>query len=216
VNGLPRWLVYAAIALVVASWLPLAVIARARGIKTTRPRFHVVPDMDNQQRFNPQARTTLFADRRAMRPPVEGTVARGDLREDDALFAGKVGEEWLKANPLQVTVPLLERGRQRYEIFCAPCHGLSGNGDGPVAKRAEAIQEGTWTPPSSLHGAMVRGREDGHLFSTVSHGIRNMPGYAAQIPVADRWAIVAYLRALQRSQITTLDDVPPEARDQLR
>jgi mono/diheme cytochrome c family protein len=215
-SGLPRWLVYAAIGLVVASWLPLALIARARAIKTTTPRIHLIQDMDNQQRFNTQARNRLFDDRRAMRLPVEGTVAEGELRADDALYRGKTGEQWVQAIPLEVTMPMLERGRQRFEIYCAPCHGLAGYGDGPVAKRAEALQEGTWTPPSSFHTDLVRGREDGHLFSTISHGIRNMPAYGPQIPVADRWAIVAYVRALQRSQNATIDDVPAELRAQLR
>ena len=171
-NGIPRWLIYAVIGLVVASWIPLAVIARARAVKTTRPRIHLVQDMDNQQRFGAQARNRLFADRRAMRPPVAGTVAQGELRDDDALYRGKSGEEWVRAIPVEVHLPLLERGRQRYDIFCAPCHGLSGHGDGPVAKRAEALLEGTWTPPSSMHTELVRGREDGHLYNTVSNGIR--------------------------------------------
>ena len=118
--------------------------------------------------------------------------------------------------PISVTMQLMERGRERFDVFCAPCHGLAGAGDGMVAKRAEELQEGTWTPPASFHSELVRGRTDGHLFNTITNGIRNMPAYAPQIPVEDRWAIVAYVRALQRSQGAPLEDVPADVRAQLR
>jgi mono/diheme cytochrome c family protein len=111
---------------------------------------------------------------------------------------------------------LLERGRQRYDVFCSPCHGLAGFGDGMVARRADELQEGTWTPPTSFHSDLIRQRPDGHLYNTITNGIRNMPGYGSQIPVEDRWAVVAYVRALQRSQNATVDDVPPAIRAQLR
>jgi mono/diheme cytochrome c family protein len=122
----------------------------------------------------------------------------------------------VEVGPLAVDLGVLQRGRERYDIYCAPCHGLAGYGDGSVAKRAEALQEGTWTPPTSFHTELIRQRPDGHIFNTISNGIRNMPAYGPQIPVADRWAIVAYVRALQRSQNATVDDVPPEIRAQLR
>ncbi|PWB75022.1 MAG: quinol:cytochrome C oxidoreductase [Holophagae bacterium] len=172
--------------------------------------------MDNQPKYRPQSRNRLFADRRAMRPPVEGTVARGELREDDRLYRGAVGGVWVEEIPVPVTDQLLRRGRARYDIYCSPCHGLAGYGDGMVAKRADALQEGTWTPPASFHSELVRGRPVGHLYNTISNGIRNMPAYGPQITVEDRWAIVAYLRALQRSQSATVEDVPPELRAQLR
>jgi mono/diheme cytochrome c family protein len=213
--SVPRWLVYLLVVLVVLSWVPLALIVRARTVTSTAPRIHIIQDMDNQISYRTQARNNVFADRRAMRPPVPGTVALGELEADEGLHRGRVGEAWLTDNPLQVTMPLLERGRERYDIFCATCHGLAGYGDGPVAKRAEQLQEGTWTPPSSFHTELVRSREDGHLYSTIANGIRNMPAYGAQIPVEDRWAIVAYIRALQRSQNASIDDVPAEVRDGL-
>jgi len=175
-----------------------------------------VPDMDNQPKFGPQSRNRLFADRRAMRPPVEGAVARGALREDNGLYRGAVGGVWVEQIPVAVTDQLLRRGRERYDIFCSPCHGLAGYGDGMVAKRADALQEGTWTPPASLQSELVRGRPVGHLYNSITNGIRNMPAYGPQITVEDRWAIVAYLRALQRSQSATVEDVPPELRAQLR
>jgi cytochrome c5 len=204
-------LVLATIALI-----PVACIARARAINSPLPAIHVWPDMDNQTRFKPQQRNPLFADSRAMRPPVEGTVARGMLQEDDHYYRGLDGEGYAISMPMPVTAELLERGKQRYEIFCTPCHGVSGYGDGIVANRADALQQGTWVPPSSFHMPPASDREDGHLFNTITNGIRTMPGYGAQIEHGDRWAIVAYIRALQRSQSTDVADVPQQLRSTLR
>jgi mono/diheme cytochrome c family protein len=213
---MPRWLQYVVVVLVVLSWVPLVMIIRARHTTSTKPRIHIIQDMDNQPRFGAQDRNRLFADRRAMRPPVPGTVARGELRADDQVFRGAVGEDWVEQIPIPVTMQLMQRGREHYDIYCSPCHGLAGYGDGMVAKRAEALQEGTWTPPSSLHTDLVRSRPAGQLFNTISNGIRNMPAYGSQIEVTDRWAIVAYVRALQRSQGAPVEDVPAELRTQLR
>jgi mono/diheme cytochrome c family protein len=196
--------------------VPLALIARARATTSPHPRLHVVPDMDQQKKFKAQSGNALFADGRAMRLPVTGSVARGELDVDSVRVTGRVGAEWSAEFPIAVTEALIRRGQQRYDIYCAPCHGLAGFGDGIVGKRAERLQEGTWTPPSSLHTDLVRGREAGHLYNTIANGIRNMPAYGAQIPVDDRWAIVAYVRALQRSQFARPEDVPAELRAQLR
>jgi mono/diheme cytochrome c family protein len=151
-----------------------------------------------------------------MRPIVAGTIARGELREDDHLYRGMKGGDWETTNALPVTSTLLDRGRQRFGIYCAPCHGLAGAGDGMVARRADQLAEGTWTPPSSLHTDLVRQRPDGYLFNVVTNGVRNMPAYGSQIGIGDRWAIVAYIRALQRSQRATIEDVPPDVRPTLR
>jgi mono/diheme cytochrome c family protein len=132
------------------------------------------------------------------------------------LTAGRAGEGWIEAIPLEVDTGILQRGRERYDIFCSPCHGLAGFGDGMVAMRADELLEGTWTPPTSFHTDLIRGRAPGQLFNTISNGIRNMPAYGPQIPVEDRWAIVAYVKALQRSQNATVDDVPEDLRAQLR
>lgn len=215
-NGIPRWLVYSTLVLIVLSWVPLALVVRARTVRTPKPPLHVVPDMDNQPKHKAQARNMMFADRRAMRPPVAGTVARGELNIDDARVRGRVGDQWVEAMPEPVTRSMLERGRQRYDIYCTPCHGLAGFGDGAVAKRADALQEGTWVPPSSFHTDLIRSRPVGHLFNTITHGIRNMPAYGSQIPVEDRWAVVAYVKALQKSQSATIDDVPAELQASLR
>ena len=213
---LPRWLLYTVAILVVLSWVPLALIMRARVTSSPQPRIHIVPDMDNQPKYKAQSRNPLFADRRAMRPPVVGAVSRGTTLGDPGLTSGRIGEDWVEIIPIEIDRGLVERGRDRYDVYCSPCHGLVGFGDGMVAKRADELLEGTWTPPTSFHTDLLRERPVGHLFNTISNGIRNMPAYGPQIQVEDRWAIVAYVRALQRSQNATVDDVPPDIRAQLR
>ncbi len=213
---LPRWILYSVLILVVMSWIPIVLIMRARVTTSTQPRIHVVPDMDNQPRYKPQSRNPLFADRRAMRPPVAGTVARGTLAANPGVTTGRIAEDWISVSPLELTPEIMQRGRERFDVFCSPCHGLAGSGDGMVAMRADELQEGTWTPPTSFHTDLIRERPDGQLFNTITNGIRNMPAYGPQIPVEDRWAIVAYVRALQRSQNATVDDVPADIRAQLR
>ena len=214
---MPRWLIFLVVILVALSWIPLALALRARTVKKTEPRIHIIQDMDNQPKVKAQSRNMLFADRRGMRPPVEGSVARGTVIGAPAMMQGKTGgDEWIEAIPVEVSMATLERGRQRYDIYCSPCHGLAGYGDGMVAKRADQLMEGTWTPPTSFHIDLVRQRQDGHLFNTITNGIRNMPAYGPQIPVNDRWAIVSFVRALQRSQNATIDDVPADLQAQLR
>jgi mono/diheme cytochrome c family protein len=204
---------------VAAALLPPAIIARARATRSESPRINLIPDMDYQPKFLPQTENALFADGRAMRPEIEGTIARGELREDDHFYRGRVAEEWASGFPVPVTRELMERGQERFEIFCAPCHGLSGRGDGLVARRADELAlsgNAVWTPPTSIHDETVRGRPAGHLFNTITFGIRTMPAYGSQIDVGDRWAIVAYLRALQRSSAATIEDVPESVRPTLR
>ncbi len=213
---MPRGLIYAGILLAALALVPLALIARARATTSELPRLQPIRDMAKQPKFKSQAANPLFADGRAMRPAVEGTVARGDLVGDAGFRTGRDADGWLTAFPVPVTDRLMRRGQERFDIYCAPCHGLAGYGDGPVAKRADALQEGTWTPPSSYHTDLVRSRPVGHIFNTITNGIRNMPAYAEQIPIGDRWAIVAYVRALQRSQDARIADVPPELQRQVR
>jgi mono/diheme cytochrome c family protein len=214
-DDVPRWLLIGLVALSTLSLLPLACVARARVTRTPKPRVHLVRHMDQQISYKGQEASDVFADHRAARPPVEGTVARGELQADDHRERGIVNGSWATTLPLPVTEALVRRGRERFEIYCAPCHGLAGYGDGPVARRADALMEGTWVPPSSLHDPTVRGRADGHLYNTIKNGIRNMPPYGPQVAADDRWAIVAYVRALQRSQHATLRDVPPQERSRL-
>jgi mono/diheme cytochrome c family protein len=212
----PRWLTYSLVLLAALALVPFALIARRRATTSPLPRLHLIFDMAKQPKFTTQSANPMFADGRAMRPPVPGTVAWGELDENGAYWTGRDADGWITVFPVRVTDQLVRRGQERFDIFCAPCHGLDGYGDGPVAKRAEALQEGTWVPPSSYHTDLVRQRPVGFLFNTITHGIRNMPAYGPQIPVADRWAIVSYVRALELSQDATVNDVPPELRSQLR
>lgn len=215
--NVPRWIFLTTIILVALSWIPLALIARDRTAKSNNARMSLIPDMDKQPRYTAQNVNPAFADRRADRRAVEGTVARGRLESDDAFWRGKAGDgEWVALIPIDVDDRVMERGRQRYEIYCAPCHGLDGSGEGIVSRRADALQEGTWVPPTSFHTETVRERPAGHLYNTITNGIRNMPAYGHQIEESDRWAIVAYMRALQRSQNARIEDVPPDVRPQLR
>ena len=216
----PKWLRYVAIFSVFASWIPLAVIALARTSTNDQPPLHLFYDMDVSQSYGAQETgpeledgTALFADRRAARLPVAGTVARGELGLDAHYFDGRFGpgeEDFYSGMPKQIVMTrrLLERGQERFNIFCAPCHGASGYGTGMVSQRALALQEGTWVPPASFHDELIRSRPDGHIYNTITNGIRNMKGYGSQIPVEDRWAIVAYVRALQFSQHAPMDELP--------
>jgi mono/diheme cytochrome c family protein len=213
---MPRVIINVLIVLAVLGLVPLAIIARDRASPSSKPRLQIIPDMDNQPKFKAQKANPLFADGRAMRLPPAGTVARGEARTDSLLYAGRENGAWATRFPQLVTPDLLARGQERFRIFCAPCHGLSGYGDGLVAKRADRLQEGTWTPPASFHTDLVRQRPAGHLFNTITNGVRNMPSYGAQIPPEDRWAIVAYVRALQRSQNAGVADVPPAEQPALR
>ena len=237
---MPRWMYYALTGLFALSLVPLAFIAKARSGRSTKPRIHIIPDMDNQDRFEAQSGNAAFADGRSMRPPIQGTMPFQAAPLDEALHRGSstvlmmpegalttapepqepaelVYEEHpVHSFPMPVTEAMLEQGQERYEIFCAPCHGLSGYGDGMIDKRAAELQEATWTIPSNLHDKPLREKPVGYLYQVVSNGVRSMPAYGPQIPVEDRWAIVAYLQALQRSQNGTVDDVPVEQRDQIR
>lgn len=215
-HDVPRWLKMAVIASVVLSWVPLALIAKARFSTSSKPRLHVVFDMDNQPKLKAQQANPLFADAREARPPVPGAVAFSETPPNPLVETGKRDGDWVPVIPLKVDLALVRRGKDRYHIYCEPCHGVAGYGDGPVAKRADELQEGTWTQPASFHTDLVRGRPSGHLFNTITHGIRNMPPYGPQIPVRDRWAIVSYVRALQLSQNAKLEDVPPELVSRLK
>jgi mono/diheme cytochrome c family protein len=205
-----------AVVLTTLALVPLALIWRSRASTSPLPRWVVVTNMAKQPKLVGQAADPLFADDRSMRPPVAGTVARGSLASDPVLETGLKGGTFVDVPPVPVTPQLLKRGQERFDIYCSPCHGLSGYGDGMVARRADRLQEGTWTPPSSLHTDLVRSRPSGQLFNTITNGIRNMPAYGAQVPPEDRWAIVVYVRALQRSQHATIADVKLELQEKLR
>ena len=216
---LPVWIKRAGILCAVAAIIPPLLIARARVTRSEDTRIHIIPDMDTQAKYKTQARNDLFLDQRAMRSPVSDTVARGGLDADSHLYRGLVAGNWATTLPMKVTLELLERGQSRYTIYCAVCHGASGYGNGPVSVRADELVEGgkaQWVPPTSYHDEERRARPLGHIFNTITNGIRTMPAYGDQIPPADRWAIVAYVKALMRSQNATLADVADaEVRDEL-
>ena len=150
---MPRWLKLTIAVLVALSFVPLVLAVRYRTVKKSRPRIHRILNMDNQPSYKTQQANPLFADGRAMRPHVDGTVARGHLEADDALHLGRDEQgAFIDEFPLELDAPLLARGQERFNIYCAPCHGDLGKGDGPVHQRAGALGEGTWTPPTDLTG----------------------------------------------------------------
>lgn len=159
-------------------------------------------DMHDQPRFKPLAKSDFYADLRSARPPVEGTVARGEFHQDTYFYTGKVGESPGDYMPFAVNQEVLARGRERFNIYCSPCHSRTGDGNGVI------VQRGFRRPPS-YHTERLRQAPLGYFFDVMTHGFGAMPDYAAQISAQDRWNIVAYIRALQLSQNATPSDVPP-------
>lgn len=171
----------------------LGLVAGCRGQVSEKPPVHLFDDMDQQPKYRPQAESRFFADGRTMRPRVEGTVARGELVAP--------------ARP-EATAALAVRGRERFDVYCAPCHDRSGGGHGMVVRRG-------FPPPIDLASERARGLSDDEVFEVITRGVRNMPAYGAQVPPEDRWAIVLWLRVLQRSQRASVEDVPEEQRERI-
>ncbi len=194
-----------------AALLALAMLSGCgRGLPSKRPPIHLNPDMDNQPKYGAQEENRFFPDGSAMRQPVPGTVARGFLRDNMAYFTGRnENGRYVAENQGGITMQILERGRERFDIYCAPCHSRVGDGRGIMVNRG-------YVPPPSFHQAYLRDTLDGYLFDVITSGVRNMPAYAHQIAVNDRWAIVAYLRALQKSRSATVEDVPEELRGTIK
>ncbi len=165
-------------------------------------------DMHDNPRYEPLEASRAFADGSSARPLVEGTVARGHLNEDEFLHTGKVGGMPVAEFPFAITRKELDRGQDRYNIYCAPCHSQAGDGRGMV------VQRGFRQPPS-FHIDRLRQAPPGYVFDVITNGFGVMPDYRAQITVEDRWAIVAYLKALQLSQNATMADVPEAERGRL-
>jgi mono/diheme cytochrome c family protein len=162
-------------------------------------------DMHDQPKFKPYAKNDFFADRRSARPLVDGTIARGHLRDDAVLYTGKAAGKPVDAFPMAVTAAVMARGQERFDIFCSPCHGRTGAGDGMIVRRG-------YRKPPTFHLDRLRQAAPGYTFDVITNGFGAMPDYAQQIPVRDRWAIVAYIKALQRSQNAAVGTVPAEAR----
>ena len=188
-------------------------IAGFRGSKTRRPPIELFPDMDRQPKLRPQAHNNFFSDQFSSRLPVEGTVARTlplvvEGREiypfqDDPLNTGRVPgtTNFVETLPLPVTEQLLARGQQRYTINCAPCHGASGDGKGITSKY-------NMIATANFHDLRLVKMPDGEIFNTITYGKTLMGAYGPNVTVTDRWAIVAYVRALERSKLALVDDVP--------
>jgi mono/diheme cytochrome c family protein len=215
----PTWLIAIVTMAVLVSWLPLMVIARARVTTSDKPRLHLFQDMDNQPRYNTQAASPLFADGRTMRPRPVGSVPFGQANLDEVRYAGHSTTTDLRGEPattynagypdaVDITEAFVRRGQAQYNVYCLPCHAETGLGDGMVHLRAQALVEaegnpsGTvWVAPANLHAIQFQeaAYPNGQLYNTIAYGKGNMAGYGSQITPEDRWAIVAYTRALQRA-----------------
>jgi mono/diheme cytochrome c family protein len=166
-------------------------------------------DMHDQPKYIPFRESTFFSDERSARPVVAGTVARGQLREDTLLYTGKVNGADATVFPFAIDETILRRGQERFDIYCSPCHARTGEGDGMVVRRG-------YRRPPSYHDDRLRNAPVGHFFDVMTNGFGAMPDYAAQIKPEDRWAIAAYIRALQLSRQATIADVPPSERGKLQ
>jgi mono/diheme cytochrome c family protein len=188
----------------------LLAILGCRGQTTEKRPLWIKHGMEFQPKWLPYGKNDFHADGRTMQLPPAGTVAVGLLKEDVAYYKGGTGpDQWVAANPLKVTAELMNRGQDRFTIYCTPCHGQTGVGNGIVIKRGFMV-------PPNFHDERLVTMPDGQIFNAISNGVRLMPSYGKQIPVEDCWAIVAYIRALQRSQRATLSDVPESERAQLQ
>ncbi|MEM8556393.1 MAG: cytochrome c [Bacteroidota bacterium] len=193
------------------------VLSGCRGWRSEKTPIHPNLNMDFTQRFEEQEANPFFDDRSAMRQPVEGTVARGYLRttENAAYYYGLNQDgSYVETIQLAVNEDVLERGQERYNVYCTPCHGMAGDGAGIVMK-GNGGQGYGYTPAPTYHDARLRGIEDGYMYNVITNGVRSMAGYAHQISPADRWAIVAYIRALQLSQYATPETVPEPIQERL-
>ena len=164
--------------------------------------------MADQPQYDPLEPSAFYADGMSSRPRIAGTVHRGAVKDGSLLYTGREGGEYSDTFPLQLTESVMKRGQERYDIYCSMCHGGVGLGDGMIVARG-------YRKPPSFHTDQLRARKNGYLFDVITNGFGAMPAYGTMIPVQDRWAIVAYLRALQLSQNATLADVPTEDRGKL-
>jgi mono/diheme cytochrome c family protein len=215
---MPKWITAFIVASTAFALIPFAIAAKARNSHSNKPHIHIFADMDFQPKYKSDQAMDLFADGRANRGQIDGTVARGHLNADDVLFRGLNGGEWALEFPkaVEVNEALAKRGQERFNIYCAPCHGYDGRGNGSIPQRV-AAGGGAWAAQDLVKpaGSAVQ-MPNGQLFNTISNGFNTMPGYAAQITPADRWAIVLYVRALQRSQNASQTDVPADKQDSIR
>jgi mono/diheme cytochrome c family protein len=176
-----------------------------RGMTSTKPPIHPNPNMFHQPKARAQSESDFFYDGASMRVPVPGTVARGELREDRAFFEGKAQDgKDLVHSPVEASAELVARGAERFRIYCQPCHDARGDGKGILSQRANV-------PTTSLHDPKAVNAVDGHIFDVITNGLGLMPAYRWPIPPADRWAIIAYVRELQRKRLADAAATPTPA-----
>lgn len=206
-------------------------LAGFRGTKSTQPPIEILPDMDHQAKYQPQHDSPFFKDGRGGRELVTGTVPQGYTLPgrylqagakngtldpsgfanlNDYLHTGRSGDVYGDGIPVEVNLKLIDRGQQRFNINCAPCHGLTGEGKGVVQQVA------MWATVANLLDDRIRQQPDGQIFNTITHGKNTMGAYGPNIAIEDRWAIVAYLRALQKSQHVAVADLPAEVKEKLQ
>ncbi len=186
-------------------------LAGFRGSLSRKPPLEVFPDMKRQPKLRPQKPNAFIPNQTSSQLPVPATIALDSPFEDLPVNSGLATSttNWLAANPLPLTAQLLARGQQRFAIFCSPCHSAAGDGNGITTKYG-MLKAG------NLHEARLVRMTDGEIFNAITHGKNQMPSYAAQVVIEDRWAIIAYVRALQRARLGTLEDVPAEVRPTLK
>jgi len=189
----------------VFSILAVLSIAGFRGSKSKLPPWEIFPDMDRQARYKPQGASPFFEDGRGDRPPVPGAVAFQSFIEDAYFVTGKVDGEFGRGFPVPVNHELMALGREKYNIFCVVCHGESGDGRGVTKAQSLSMP---MIATASYHDNRLREMPEGEIFNTVTNGKNTMSAYGAKLRVQERWAVIAYLRALQRAQNSTLADVP--------
>lgn len=262
-SEIPKALFSVGFVLILLALVPGAIVMRMRAARSDQPRWQVFFDMDFQPKKKPQQTTTLFADKRVQRPPVPGTIARGELELADPYYlgydpdktaalqateatrmvafnvqdgaaavapapaanqapaaapAGAAGEPnyaWLTEAPIEATEELFALGKKKFETNCAVCHGYAGYGDGLVSQRATNLAQGYWLQPTSMHEERIQKQTVGRIYYTVTNGKGKMAGYASSLTPRERWAVVLYVRALQRSQNASIEDVPEPKRAEL-
>jgi mono/diheme cytochrome c family protein len=209
------------IAFLLPAALVVAGVAGCREQTSEDPPILLERNMYDSERYNPESYSTFFPDHRTMRTPVDGTVARESAADDSEIATGLLPDEsnYVKTIPQSLVAhlggmdKLLSRGQERFGIYCAPCHGLTGDGKGMVVckrdKVTDACESRGFPPLPSYEDPRIRQMPDGQLFATITHGVRTMPAYGPQIPIQDRWAIVGYVRALEISQVAAIPS-PPE------
>lgn len=189
----------------------IALVAAAgwRGMNSRQPQIELFPDMVRQPKVRPQGSSGFFANRTGSRQTPPGTVPQASPHAQPipGIDTGREthSTNWLAVNPLPLTAPFLSRGQDRYRIFCSPCHGISGDGHGITIKYNMVAM-------ANFHDKRLIDMPDGQLYDTITHGKNLMGAYGSVIAAEDRWAIIGYIRALERSRLATLDDVPPEIR----